>query len=77
MITKQATINGTNYILFPKCQKDILHTHWGKANDVAQNSDGSYSIAGAEDPRNSEPFIAMDTGEVFVYDEEGGVWWKM
>lgn len=76
MITKQVTISGTNYIIFPKCQKDILHTHWGKAKDVVENPDGSYSIPTADDPRDSEPFIAKDTGMVLVYDEEDGVWYK-
>ena len=77
MITKQAKINGTEYIIFPKCEKDILHTHWGKAKDAVKNADGSYSIPGIEDARNSEPFIAMDTGLVLVYDQEDGVWWEM
>lgn len=77
MITKQATINGTDYILFPRCQKDILHTYWCKSKDVVENADGSYSIPGITDARNSEPCAVMDTRMVLVYDEEAAVWWKM
>lgn len=76
MITKQATINGTVFNIFPKCEKSYSYTHFGKQADVIANGDGSYSIPKITDANDADHFVAKDTGFVLVYDAEDKAWWS-
>lgn len=54
----------------------VSATFYGKEKDVIANGDGTYSIPGAVDPVNADPFYTMDKPTVYMYDEEDRVWWK-
>lgn len=66
-ITPIINVKGGEYALEPDGRIRAVETHWGLSADTKPT----------EGINNADRFFEMDTGTLFVFDEENTVWYKI
>lgn len=64
MLTKVVDIRGDEYAILPDNDLRRVHTVYGKSTDI-KPTEGIF---------NADRFYEMDTGNVFMFDEETAAW---
>ena len=75
MITKIIKIDGSDHGVAPDGDVHPLDRYRISSSDVVANGDGTFSIPGIKDARDSETAYTRDTQDIYMYDEEKNVWW--
>ena len=67
MITKTIQIKGGIYAVEPDGRIRAVETHYGISADTKPT----------EGIRNADRYMEMDSGEVYLFDEENKKWWPV
>lgn len=67
MTTSKYTINGTTYILYSTGRRIVAKDHFFLSTDEKP----------IEGVHNSETGVEMDTGIIYIFDEEVKTWYKI
>lgn len=76
MITKVIQIDGSAHAIMPNGDVRKRACYQIKSADVTANGNGTYSIPDIIDAKNADFATAMDTCDMYKYDEDINAWWK-
>lgn len=77
MITKIIRIDGADHAVLANGDVRELVRYRISSSDVTANGDGTYSIPRITDAEDSDTALTRDTADMYTYDEELKVWWKL